>query len=533
MAEQVCCESLEELIGELSQNGFREDELKGFTDILDIILNLMPFSVYIKNVKSEFLYGNSYVASLMGTEQNSLIGKTDFDFYRQKELAEKYFRDEQDRVFGQGKDFQHEEPVINQRTEEALTLSSIKVPLRKHDGRIVGLLGLGIDVTKKKIYEEEVQKMHKLEYLGKLAGGIAHDMNNLLAGIFGHIDLAKRFITDGDHTQAVDCLDTAQNGYERARELTARFLTFSKGGTPVKKTISIDDFVRQSVDFISTGSNVRVNYNFDGSIYPVDIDEGQMNQVINNIIINAQQAMEDGGTINIRIKNVSSGGREVPEIIKKGEYVKISIRDEGKGIPSENLPRIFDPGFTTKKEGNGIGLATCYSIVKRHEGYIFANSKIDKGTTMDIYLKASARKSKTAKPGRLERITEIAGGKILIMDDDAMVSESVKRILSQSGFECAAVESGEEALKAYKKAKEAGKPFDVVIMDLTIPGGMGGKDAIKELLRYDPHAKAIVYSGYSEDPVISDFSHYGFRAAMQKPFVFETLTSTIDQIVKS
>jgi CheY-like chemotaxis protein len=309
-----------------------------------------------------------------------------------------------------------------------------------------------------------------------------------------------------------------------------QFLTFSKGGSPLKTSASIIDLIKDSTNFMLRGSNVKCKFSLPDDLWPVEIDEGQMSQVINNLIINADQAMPGGGKIEISAINVMiRPGDNIP--LKKGKYVKVSIKDHGKGITKRNLTKIFDPYFTTKRRGSGLGLSVAYSIVKKHEGYITVMSEPGKGTTFYIYILASPKKI----PGKraLKESLYVEKRNILVMDDEKTVRETLSTMLKKLGCEVVCVKDGAEAIIIYKKSKETGKPFDVVIMDLTIPGGMGGQETIKKLLEIDPEVKAIVSSGYSNDPIMSHYRAYGFSSVIAKPYRITELSKIIRDVMMS
>jgi nitrogen-specific signal transduction histidine kinase/CheY-like chemotaxis protein len=383
-----------------------------------------------------------------------------------------------------------------------------------------------IDITDRKAREEELLYGRKLESIGILAGGIAHDFNNLLAGILGNIELAKMLtVREGN---VYERLEEAGQATLRAKDLTMQLLTFSKGGEPVKSIIAIGELIKESVRFALRGSNVKCEFSIPDNLWPVDVDEGQMNQVVNNVIINADQAMPEGGTITVACENVTLGASEVPPL-KEGKYIRISVEDRGIGISKEHLSRIFDPYFTTKQRGSGLGLATSYSIIKKHHGQITVESARGVGTVIRIYLPASEG-TVVKKDVKKEELLKGAG-RILVMDDDEILRGASKSMLKVLGYEVALAQEGAEAIAAYQQAKEAGRPFDAVIMDLTIPGGMGGKETIKKLLEIDPAAKAIVSSGYSNDPVMAEYAKYGFRGAMIKPYRIKDLGAVISRVI--
>ncbi len=384
-----------------------------------------------------------------------------------------------------------------------------------------------IDITDRRNMEEDLLKAKKLESVGLLAGGIAHDFNNLLVGILSNIELAKmKTITD---SSAYERLTEAEQAAYRAKELTLQFLTFAKGGTPVKSVLALGDLVRETVRLSLRGSKVKPAFIIPEDLWPIEADEGQLSQVINNVVLNADQAMPDGGTITIVCENVILGPSKIISL-KEGKYVKIRIEDHGTGIAREHLSKIFDPYFKTTRRGSGLGLSTAYSIIKKHDGMIVAESELGKGSRLQIYLPASEKQFK--KPADEAVSAPARGqGRILIMDDDEIVQDSCRAILQELGYEVELACDGAEAIEAYRKAKEDGKPFNAVIIDLTIPGGLGGKETIRRLLEFDPAARAIVSSGYSNDPVIARYADFGFKGVVTKPYKIKTLGDTVYAVI--
>jgi len=384
-----------------------------------------------------------------------------------------------------------------------------------------------LDITERKQIEEERQKVAKLESVDTLAGGIAHDFNNLLTSIMGNIGLAMRHVEP--KSKAEESLLETEKASIRARDLTQQLLTFSKGGAPVKKPVSIAGLIKESAGFALRGSNIRCDFDLPEDLWPVVADEGQLSQVITNLVIDAQEVMHGGGVININASNTAIQDKSTLPL-SKGRYVKIDIIDQGVGIKKKHLDRIFDPYFTTKQEGSGLGLATSYSIIKNHGGHITVESKVETGTTFHIYLPASKESVTVEKEAKAEVVTT-GEGRILVMDDEEMIREMLSRMLSLAGYKVTLTEDGAEAIEQYAKAKESGKPFGAVIMDLTIPGGMGGKEAIKKLLEIDPGAKVIVSSGYATGPIMSDYKKYGFSAVVTKPYSAAQIEKTLHSII--
>ena len=400
-----------------------------------------------------------------------------------------------------------------------------RAPIREKSGRIIGKVLVFNDITEKKRLEEERLKIQKLESVGVLAGGIAHDFNNILTAIIGNISIAK--MATGEKVR--ERLDKAEKASVRAKDLTRQLLTFSKGGGPVKKMASIADLVRENVDFAVKGPGVRCVYMVPEDIPETSIDEGQISQVMQNLLINANQAMPVGGVISVRVEKMDVGpSGNLP--LKPGKYVKVSVSDTGTGIHGDILPRIFDPYFTTKECGNGLGLATAYSIIKKHEGYISAESVYGEGATFYFYLPISTEKAGGGGPDG--RAGGIGGkGRILVVDDDEMVRDVAARMLGDLGYQVDLSPDGAHAIETYSRALFAGAPYAAVIMDLTIPGGMGGKECVGKLLEINPGAVAIASSGYSEDPILSNYGEFRFKGAICKPYRVEDLAEVLQRAI--
>jgi PAS domain S-box-containing protein len=395
-----------------------------------------------------------------------------------------------------------------------------------NNGTMLGYQGIIRDITEKRKMEEELLRVEKLESIGILAGGIAHDFNNILTAILGNISLTKMFANT--ENPILEGLEDAEKAALRGKGLTQQLLTFSKGGAPIKKIVDIAELMKESVSFALRGSNVRCEFSIPDNLWLVEADEGQISQVINNLIINADQAMPEGGIITVRSENITGEARGTLSL-EDGDYIKISIEDRGIGISEEYIPKIFDPYFTTKAKGSGLGLATTYSIIKGHGGYITVDSKFGVGTTFHIYLPASKEKILPRKE-REERLI-VGKGKVLMMDDDGLVREGARRMLNYIGYGVEFAIDGAQAIELYRRAKESEQPFAAVIMDLTVPGCMGGKEAIRKLHEIDPKVKAVVSSGYSDDPVIIDFKQYGFSAVLAKPYEIQELSKTLHTVI--
>ena len=392
-------------------------------------------------------------------------------------------------------------------------------------GEIAGSILVFRNVTVKVRKEEELVKWQKLESLGTLAGGIAHDFNNFLAAILGNISLAKQILDPA--SKAVARLEAAERASSRAEELASKLLTFSKGGKPVRERISLESLVRESALLSVHGTPVRCEFGIAEDLWATDADVGQIGQAIGNLVINAAQAMPGGGSVRIRGANVIIGQGQMA-YVAPGPYVKIEVADTGIGIPKKNLKRIFDPYFTTRENGAGLGLTTSYHIMKSHGGNLFVESEPGEGTTVSLYLPASTEVA--------PRVVEAAGEtsrdgnwKVLVMDDEDLVRDMEIGMLEHLGCEARGARDGSEAIGMYEDAAMEGTPFDLVVMDLTVPGKMGGKEACARLLAMYPDARVIVCSGYSSDPVMSDHSAYGFRGMLGKPFHMEELKRVLER----
>jgi PAS domain S-box-containing protein len=399
-------------------------------------------------------------------------------------------------------------------------------PIRDKEGKIIGIVLVFRDITEELRTEQELIKVKRLESIGVLAGGIAHDFNNILAAILGNIDLS--LLDSNLSVETEKLLKEAVKASFRARDLTQQLLTFAKGGEPIKEAASLAEVVRDSADFVLRGNKVACRYFFPDDLWLVDIDKGQMSQVIQNIILNASNAMPNGGIVEISCENVSSANSMNLALPQIGNYVKMRIKDSGVGIPANVLDKIFDPYFSTKQEGSGLGLAITHSIVSKHDGLISAQSTPGLGTTFTIFLPASTQNSIPVK--KAEEVSwSMKKARIMVMDDDELVLNISQAMLSTMGHEVVLAEDGTEAIQLYKEALNSDTPIDLILMDLTIPGGMGGKDAVTEVLALDPNAKVIVSSGYSNDPIMAKCQEHGFCAAIVKPYQLQELTRIINQ----
>jgi signal transduction histidine kinase/CheY-like chemotaxis protein len=383
------------------------------------------------------------------------------------------------------------------------------------------------EVAERERMEDEMTRVQQLESLGLLAGGIAHDFNNLLGSIMGSVSLAMLDVDPSNpaHRQLVK----AEQVSLRAQDLTRQLLTFSRGGAPVKKLVALAGIIGEAAGFSLRDSRVLHEIDVPKDLWPVEADEGQVMQVLNNLLINADQAMPTGGVIRISARNITLGPDSgLP--LGAGRYVKLLVADEGTGIPAEHVARVFDPFFTTKQKGSGLGLAVSYSIIRKHEGLMTVESGPGRGATFHVYLPAS--QGEVAFSPHDDMFTK-GSGHVLVMDDEEEMRSTTADMLERLGYTVDHARDGAEAIEKYRCARDDGRPFDAVIMDLTVPGGMGGKEAIRKLLELDPLAKAIVSSGYSHDPVMSDFRAYGFQGMVTKPYRLRDLSEVVASVIGS
>jgi PAS domain S-box-containing protein len=420
-----------------------------------------------------------------------------------------------------------ENPVVTRSGEERMVAWHDSL-LRDAQGRVTGLISSGVDVTDRVRLEQELQRMDKLESLGILAGGIAHDFNNMLTGIIGNINLAR---IEDDAGRSRELLREAEQEILQARGLSQQLLTFAKGGAPVRSVQDIAHILREAVSFALRGSDVSARFDVPEDLSWASVDKGQLSQVISNIIINANEAMPSGGTISVVARNVTVQAGMYPDLAP-GDYVRIDLTDTGIGIAETDLHRIFDPFFSTKRRGSGLGLATSYAVIHKHDGYIGATSTPGVGTTFSILLPAAP-----VSPSRQSSETSSVGfsghGRALVMDDEPAVRQVVVAMLKKLGYEAEAVPDGASALRADAEARASGRPFGIIVMDLTIPGGMGGEEACVALRGQHTTAFLIASSGYATDPVMAQYRSYQFDAVLAKPYSFAELTSVLASLLKS
>ncbi len=506
-----------------------EEAMRLRESYLRAIIENQPGLVWLKDAQCRFLAVNRAFARSCGkNETEALVGKTDLDIWPE-ELAEKYRKDDA-AVMASGVPVRVEELISDKGDRR--WFETFKTPVKNARGEIIGTTGYAHDITPRKQEEEALSKVQKLESLGILAGGIAHDFNNLLGGIFGYIDLSA--IKTKDKEVAV-MLARALGTIDRARGLTQQLLTFAKGGTPIKKAENLALFIQETASFALSGSRVSCDVEMSPDLWWCEIDRNQIEQVIDNIVINAQQAMPDGGTIHIRARNVTFTDELRHLTLAAGDYIKISITDHGIGMPAEILPRIFDPFFSTKNKGHGLGLATGYSIVHRHGGCIDVESEPGAGTTFHLYLPADP--DLVTPPEVTVQISNGHQGVVLIMDDEEVIRNILELMLRSLGYSVISTRNGSEAIDVFRAERQAGRPIEAIILDLTVPGGMGGHEAVLRIREIDPRLPVFVASGYADDPVMAKPKEHGFTDSICKPFkrvdLGDVLMRGIDTSTKS
>ena len=388
------------------------------------------------------------------------------------------------------------------------------------------------DISERRKTESERLTTSKLESLGTLAGGIAHDLNNILTVISGNIGLAQ-IEAPADSGSLLGFLSKAGQAAQHAAHLSSQLLTFSKGGAPLKKVVSVGQLLEHSAEFSFYGSNLRADFDIAVDLWKAEVDAGQIEQVVNALMLNAREAMVHGGTVHVRARNVVLDDK-ADAILPAGHYVKITITDRGSGIPDELRTKIFDPYFTTKPAGTGLGLAISYSIVKKHGGLLHLENSTPEGSAFAFYLRASDRKLSTPDVRVKERgALHFNHHRVLVMDDEAAIRELTSQLLGTLGYEVTAVPDGLEAVRLYERALRRGEQFQVVILDATVRGGMGGVATIERLRSMDPKVNAIICSGYSDEAALSEFLAYGFRGALPKPFTRSELADALQRTLQA
>lgn len=500
-----------------------EQRNKDAYNFLQLVLETIPVRLFWKDLDSHFLGCNQLFAQDAGfNSSEELIGRDDYAL-GWKEQAEQYRKDDLDVMTSGKPKLKYEE---SQTTPDGrhITLLTSKVPIRDANNIVIGLLGAYDDISQQKQMENEILRTQKLESLGCLAGGIAHNFNNSLMAIMGNISLAKMDCSAS--SESYERLTHAETACMEAKEFSQQLLVFSKGGSPVRKPTLINDLITTHCQLALSGAKATCIPNISDDLWKINADKGQIGQVLTSLLVNADQAMPDGGMIKLNCENIIIGDDHALPL-KSGNYVKVSIIDQGTGIKKEHIDRVFDPYFSTKESGTGIGLAAAYAIIKKHEGYINVESTSDSGTVLSFYIPASSSSVTTIEKG--EPLIIKGKGRVLVMDDNDIVLDAVGMMLEFLGYEVESAEDGGKAINLYEKAMQSGSPFDLVLMDLIVPCGIGGEEATQKILSIDPNAKVVVSSGYSNDPIMANHKSYGFCGVLKKPYRLDELSRLMNQ----
>ncbi len=506
-----------------------EYELANERERLSVTLRSIGDAVIATDTTGIITEFNRAAEEMTGWERDAAVGQNLMDVFciiskKTEELIESPVQ----RVLQEKKLIMlNDDLILVHKDGNRTEISDTAAPILNWESEIIGTVIVIRDITGRTRLEEEIQRGNKLESIGVLAGGIAHDFNNILTAILGNLSLAIMDCPIEDPSR--ELLVDAEKASMRAQGLTKQLLTFAKGGAPIKEFASIKEIISDSSSFVLRGSKAKCKYTFMDDLKNVEVDKGQISQVIQNLIINANQAMPDGGLIDVKVENYTVSKTELINL-NPGEYVKIAIRDTGIGIPEKFLKKIFDPYYSTKHEGSGLGLSIVFSIVQRHEGLITVKSENGVGSIFNIFLPA-VNYCETNKPASDMLIK--GKGRVLVMDDEVMIQKIVGGFLRKLGYRVGYANNGAEAIELYKAARESGDSYDMVIMDLTIPGGQSGEEVVIELKKVDPLAKVIVSSGYSNSPIMANYKEYGFDGVIGKPYLIKELSKVLEEALWS
>ena len=515
----------EGLIRDITNRKKSEDALRESEEKFRKIYEYMSVGIAKINLDFRIESANKAYCEMLGYSENQLIGKHLKDITAPETLKENLIKQSQ-LATGEIDHYRMEKQFIHQNGTiiDGILDSDL---VRDAYGNPLYFLSSVLDITERNRLEKKVQQTQKMEAIATLAGGIAHDFNNILSVIVGNISYALSCLKKDD--ELFDVLSDVMHGTKQAENLTHQLLTFAKGGEPIKKLCNINKILEEASTFFTSGAKSKCNFYLADNLWSTEVDSGQINQVVSNLVINAGQSMPNGGIITIRSENTEIEPDSVFPL-SPGQYVKISIEDKGIGIKDEHVSSIFNPYFTTKKKGNGLGLTTAYSIIKRHNGHISVYSEIGLGTVFNIFLPAVTQIVKES--GVIKEPEHEGHGRILVMDDQEAILKMVGRMLNRMGYEVAFAIDGVQAIQIYQEAQQSQQQsFDLVILDLTIPGGMGGAETMSALLKIDPMTKAIVSSGYSNDPIMANYESYGFCGVVPKPYSKKQLSDVLNKIL--
>jgi PAS domain S-box-containing protein len=485
--------------------------------------------IWETDIDGNYTYVSPRVKDLLGYDPEDIIGKNAFNLMPPEE-GERVGAIYQE-VLKEKKAFQGLENINLHKDGRHVIMESSGSPVFDKLGNLIGYRGIDRDITEKvaaakerKKVEAQLQHSQKMESIGLLAGGIAHDFNNMLTAITGNLSLVQNNLSEQDPNRSH--IESALAGANIGQKLTQQLLVFAKGGSPLKEPKDITKLVRDTANLVTTGSNVKCAFEIKNQPLFTEIDEGQMNQVFSNLVINAIQAMPRGGTITLTSESIRvEPGDNLP--LNAGDYVKISVEDQGVGISPANIDLIFDPFYTTKQKGSGLGLSTAFAIVKKHGGHINVESELEKGTRFEIYLPATQKDLK--KETNTELRKHKGGGRVLVMDDQEPLLRLYTALLGSMGYSAETAPEGKRAIELYEAAMEEGRAFEAVILDLTVPDGLGGAETLVALKELDPNVTALVSSGYSNDAIMANYQQYGFIGVLKKPFTMKELGEALSK----
>lgn len=484
-------------------------------------------SVLLVDARDKIVFANHAAERLLGRSVEQLVGQTGGEVFRLvHRLSGAPGESPIDRALTTGEATGLNNDFALERSEGARPVPVVFSCRAVTDasGQSAGAVIVFRNPDEMSLTPEELVKANRFEALGQLAGGIAHDYNNLLTTILGGISLA---VDARDYSG----LENSIKACEAAKGLSRQLLTFSKGGTGTRQTIRTADLLRDSIRIAASGSTVKVELNAPADLATIQVDRPQLLQVFQNLIVNAIQAMPNGqGNVWLTAGNVALAENQIPPLTA-GQYVAIEVRDNGSGIKPEHLEKIFDPFFTTKKTGTGIGLATVVKIIKHHGGQLTVDTELGVGTSFTVFLPRAEQEEvvETRRPPSLNLATRT--NRILFMDDDPEISRLTEGMLVSMGYGVDLAKDGDEAIKFYRRYLNIKRPHDVVIMDLTVIGGMGGEECFRHLRELDPNVRAIVASGYDNDEMKRQFLDLGFCGYLTKPYRVGDLSRILKQVL--
>ncbi|KAB2889670.1 MAG: PAS domain S-box protein [Desulfobulbaceae bacterium] len=523
--EELVRERTETLEREIAERRQAELALQAGEAQLRLIIEQSPMAIIILDREFQVKSWNRTAETVFGYAREEIVGQSATRII--PEEVRPGLADLWQRLYDSGKTIHNRNENL---TSDGRTILCdwCNTPLVDGEGKVAGVLCFVENITEREKTEQELLKIKKLESTGVLAGGIAHDFNNILTAILGNISLSLHDGNLAEKTRSL--LQSAEKASIRARALTQQLLTFARGGEPVRESMPLAEVIRDSANFVLHGSAVTCSYTIPDDLWPVHADKGQISQVVQNIVLNARHAMPDGGVVDIACVNLPAGGGEHPLLDPAERYIRLSIADSGIGMPPEVLERIFDPYYSTKQEGSGLGLAITLSVINKHGGHIVVTSEPGRGTVFTIFLPAagdaaapvSARDEKTAR-------LEPAG--ILIMDDDEPVLGILRSMLEAAGHRVHVSHDGRECVEVFRSLVKSGQPVDLAIVDLTVRGGVGGRETVALLHEMEPGLPVIVSSGYSNDPVMASYREFGFCGAVSKPYEYEDLLLAVNRVL--